>query len=93
MTRPTQRSLEPDLEVFAREGEVGIGAVRRVLADHIEVHIENHGTVLLAPEHVQRVHDGKLVLALDRLPADVRAAVERAHDREDPLYEAPDDSE
>ena len=75
-----------DYEIFAREGDVGVGAVRGIYDGRMEAYIENYGTVILLPEHVASFHDGKVILALDALPDEVRAAVERAHDREDPEY-------
>ena len=84
--RPPGVTPGTDYEIFAREGETGVGAVRRIHGGRMEAFIENFGEVTLLPEHVAAVHDGKIVLALDALPEDVRRAVERAHEREDPDY-------
>ena len=84
--RPPGVTPGTDYEIFAKEGAVGVGAVRRIHDGKMEAFIENHGTVTLLPEHVASVHDGKVVLALDALPEEIRRAVERAHAREDPNY-------
>ena len=76
--------IERDWVVVAHDGEVGVGAVRRVLRDRIEVAIEGFGEVTLSPEQIDHAGEGKVVLALDRLPEAVREAVAHAHDRELP---------
>lgn len=76
--------IREEWAVVAREGQSPLGAVRRVGDGRVVAHIENHGEATLAPEHVAAAHDGKVVLALDALPDDLRAAIERAHDSEVP---------
>lgn len=71
-----------DWPVFAHEGEVAVGAVRRVSRDHLVVYVENAGDVRIALDHVRSVHDAKVVIAMDRLPEDIRALIEHAHDGE-----------
>ena len=71
-----------DWAVFAREGDVAIGAVRAVGPDRLTVYVEGFGDVSVAADQVAAVHDAKVVLYLERMPADVRAAIAHAHDRE-----------
>lgn len=74
--------VQRDWLVFAREGTVGVGAVRRVAADRLVVYIEGYGDVAVTEEQVAAVHDAKVVLDLERMPEDVRRAIAHAHDRE-----------
>ncbi len=74
--------IENDAQVFAKEGQVAIGAVRRVMPGAIEVHIENYGQVKLTQNQISAIHDGKVVLAINKLSDDLRAAIDHAHDRE-----------
>ena len=71
-----------DWAVFAREGEVAIGAVRRVAPDHLVIYLEGFGDVSVAAAQVAAVHDAKVVIDPERMPQHVRAAIARAHDRE-----------
>ena len=70
--------------VFAREGGVQVGAVRSVAVDGLDVYIENHGEVALQPGHIASVHDGKVMLNMSALPADMGRAITTAHDDEYP---------
>ncbi len=74
--------IENDAQVFAKEGQVAIGAVRRVMPGTIDVYIENHGQVQITLDQISAIHDGKVVLMIDKLSDDLRAAIEHAHDRE-----------
>jgi hypothetical protein len=74
--------IENDAQVFAKEGQVAIGAVRRVMPGAIDVYIENHGEVKISQDQISAIHDGKVVLAVDKLSEEVRTAIEHAHDLE-----------
>ncbi len=76
-------NIRREWEVFAREGAVGIGAVRDVSDDHIVIYIEGFGDQRIGPEQIASVHDGKVVLDVDALPKDARDAIRTAHDEED----------
>lgn len=76
--------IQKDAQVFAQEGQVAVGAVRQVKPSSIEVYVENYGQVELTPDQISSAHDGKVVLALDKLSDDLRAAIAHAHDRELP---------
>ncbi|ASJ73525.1 hypothetical protein [Granulosicoccus antarcticus] len=75
--------IQSEDAVFINEGTVGIGAVREVHTDHIIVYIERFGDQRISADEISAVHDGKVVLAFDKLPDDVREAVLHAHDAED----------
>lgn len=74
--------IRDDAQVFAKDGQVAIGAVRRVTPHGIEVHIENYGEVKLTQDHIAAIHDGKVVLAIDKLSDDLLVAIGHAHDLE-----------
>ena len=76
------RDVTVDFEVFAHEGEHAIGAVREIHPDHLIVWIENSGDTRIDAEHVDRAHDGKVILAEHGLPETLLAAIARAHDAE-----------
>ncbi|WP_162798602.1 hypothetical protein [Sulfitobacter sp. SK012] len=74
--------IENDAQVFAEEGQVAIGAVRRVMPGSIEIYIENYGQTTLTQDQILAIHDGKVVLAIDKLSNELRTAIVHAHDRE-----------
>lgn len=55
---------------------------RCVMPSIIDVYIENHGLVKITQNQISAIHDGKVVLAIDKSSDDLRAAIEYAHDRE-----------
>ncbi|MGB3556546.1 MAG: hypothetical protein WBA25_18105 [Jannaschia sp.] len=69
-------------EVFAAEGETGIGAVREVRPDRLLVHFEGFGEVELGPDHILSAHDGKVLVDPEKLPADLRERLPHIHDGE-----------
>ncbi|MFO6465076.1 hypothetical protein ACK8OR_11850 [Jannaschia sp. KMU-145] len=75
--------------VFAREGDVNIGAVRGHDGDALLIHFENHGEVRLTPDQIASHHDGKVMLNLAMLPADLADAIGHAHDGEMPVGKMP----
>jgi hypothetical protein len=87
-----QEPIEPGYMVFVADGEVGVGAVRQVRADQQElvVNIQNGGDFTLPASAIRAVHEGKVVLDVERLPQPVRRALEHPHDAERPLYAAQD---
>ena len=76
--------IQRDQPVFAREGEVNVGAVRAIRTDHVLVHFENYGEAKLTVDQLASLHDGKLMLNVAALPPDLADAIGHAHDREDP---------
>jgi len=71
-----------DFEVFPGEGDQAIGAVREIHPDHLIAWIENHGDTRIDAEHIESVHDGKVVLVSGTLPDELREAIAHAHDAE-----------
>ena len=82
-------SIRVEDELFVKDGETGIGAVRDVRPDHLIVHIEGYGELEIGPDHIADAHDGKVMLRRDQLPQDVQDRIEHVHDGE---YRRPSDS-
>jgi hypothetical protein len=76
--------IEIGFQVYAVEGGEEFGAVRGYLpqANALVIYIENAGDFVVPLEAVHRVHDGKVVLDVERLDARLREAI--AHAREEP---------
>jgi hypothetical protein len=53
-------------------------------ANALVIYIENAGDFVVPLEAVRRVHDGKVILDVERLDARLREAIAHAHDREEP---------
>ncbi len=75
--------IRQEWSVFAREGDVSVGAVRDVARDHLVVYIEGYGDQIVTRDQVASAHDGKVVLNPAALPEAVQAAIAHAHDAED----------
>ena len=73
-------------QVFAREGGEEFGAVRGITPDRsgVMIYIENAGDFIVPLEAIRSVHDQKVVVDCARLDDKLRAAIEHAHDREEP---------
>ncbi len=69
-------------QVYSKEGGTMFGAVRVVHAHGLQVYVENAGDFEVKAEAVKSVHDGKVLLSLEKLDATLRAAIARAHEQE-----------
>ena len=69
---------------FVAEGSEGIGAVRRVLGDHLVIYVENGGEFTVSKSAIRSVHDQKIILDAKKLHKDLLTAIGHVHDREDP---------
>jgi hypothetical protein len=49
--------IAPEWPVFAKEGTVRLGALRRVTPQALFVHIEAHGEVPVSANQIARAHD------------------------------------
>jgi hypothetical protein len=85
-------NIEEGFEVFAHDGDVAFGAVREV-APHrrpeLVVYVENTGDFIVPFSAIVDVHMGKVIVDADKLDPALKQAIGRAHDAEDPNYEAP----
>ena len=75
-------------EVFVRDGETGVGAVRLVRPDTLLVHFEGYGEVELGPDQIARAEDGKVLVRPETLPQALQDRLEHIHDGE---YRRPSD--
>ncbi|WGH77134.1 hypothetical protein [Jannaschia ovalis] len=81
--------IERDQPVFAREGDVNVGAVRAIRNDHVLIHFENFGEAKITVDQIASVHDGKVMLNVAALPPELAQAIGHAHDREEPVHRMP----
>jgi hypothetical protein len=78
--------IEIGFQVFAVEGGEEFGAVRGYVphTNALVIYIENAGDFVVPVEAVDRVHDGKVIVDVERLDTRLREAIAHAHDREEP---------
>ncbi len=74
--------IAPEWQVFAEEGAVGIGAVRRVTPRALVVYIEAYGEVQVTADQIASAHDGKVILNVDTFDPRTQEAIRHAHDGE-----------
>jgi hypothetical protein len=77
-------TIREGYDVFVHDGDVKVGAVRRIERSHIVVFVENAGDFLVPFPAVREVEDGKVVLDCGKLDMTLRRAIGHAHDAEDP---------
>jgi len=78
-------TIQVGFQVYSKEGGEEFGAVRAVERGHrpqIVVYVENAGDFVVLPDAIKSVHDGKVILDLAVVGADMRNAVSHAHERE-----------
>ncbi|MEZ4358979.1 MAG: hypothetical protein R3B48_02285 [Kofleriaceae bacterium] len=71
-------------QVFLQEDGEAFGAVRDVHSHDLVVYVEGSGDFLVPAVAVTAVHDGKIVVDPTQLAAPMVAAIELAHQREEP---------
>jgi len=69
-------------QLFQHEGGAAFGAVVGIHEHELLVEIEGVGQAVLPGAAIKAVHDGKLIVDIKMLPAPLRTAIARAHDRE-----------
>lgn len=79
-----QIPIQEDDDVFVHDGDVKIGAIRKVTPSHIMVYVENAGDFLVPRTAVMEVVEDKVVLNCGKLDLSLRKAIGHAHDAEDP---------
>lgn len=70
-------------QVYLKEGGTMFGAVRAVRAHGLQIYVENSGDFDVKAEAVAAVHDGKVLLNLEKLGPALRTAISHAHMAED----------
>lgn len=73
--------IEAGQMVFVADGEVGVAGVREVRPREstFVINIENGGDFVLPMSAVKDVHSGKVILAVEKLPDEVRQALRHPH--------------
>lgn len=85
------KNIEPGFMIFLADGQSAAGAVREVKdSGGLVVNVENGGDFDIAADAVSDVHEGKVILHLDRLPDSMQEALRHLHDAEYPIYRADD---
>jgi hypothetical protein len=71
--------------VYLGEGGARCGAVRGAVpgADALVIYVEHIGDCEVPLDAVQRVHEGKVILDVERLAVPLRHAITHAYPRED----------
>ena len=81
-----RQQVEVGHMVFVSDGEMGVGGVREVRESEVVVNIQNAGDFVLPMAAIRDVHDGKVVLDLQRLEPQVIEALRHVHDAELPEF-------
>ena len=79
--------IREGFEVFTHDGEKAFGAVRQVAPRgrrELVIYVENAGDFVVPLGAVKDVHAQKVILDRGKLDARLRAAIDHAHDAEDP---------
>ena len=87
MPTPDYASIRLGDQVFTAEGTDPVGAVRELRSGShpaLIVYIENSGDITIPVPAIRAVHDGKVVLDLDKLEEGVRRALGHVRDSEVP---------
>jgi hypothetical protein len=82
-----QERIQIGFQVFADGGDEEFGAIREVCPggrNEFLVNIENGGDHCLPLDAILDVHDEKVIVDVNRLPADTRRLIAHAHDAEEP---------
>ncbi|HYD48955.1 MAG TPA: hypothetical protein VEB21_11435 [Terriglobales bacterium] len=69
---------------FTHDGGEEFGAVRDVSPTHVVVYVENSGDHHISRNAVESVHAQKVVFDCGKLDAELRRAINHAHDAEVP---------
>jgi len=77
-------AIQVGYQAFTADGNEEFGAVRAVADDTITVYVENAGDFVVPMSAVKAVHSQKVVVDCRELDADLRDAINHAHDAEVP---------
>lgn len=69
-------------QLFQSEEGAAFGAVVGIHSHELLVEIEGVGQAVLPGSAVKAVHDGKVVVDVNQLPAALKKSIQHAHDRE-----------
>jgi hypothetical protein len=77
-------TIEIGHHAFTEDGGEEFGAVRDVDDDAIVVYVENAGDFTIPRSAIRAVHSQKVIVDCAELDPDLRAAINHAHDAEEP---------
>jgi hypothetical protein len=80
----TMADIEVGYQAFTADGGEEFGAVRAVADDTITIYVENAGDFVVPRDAVTSVHAQKVIIDCGRLEPRLRAAINHAHDAEEP---------
>ncbi len=80
----TKAAVSVGDQVYTKEGGEEFGSVRYVHPNELVVDIEGAGDFNIPAESVRAVHDGKVIIDLAAVSSDVKAAIAKAHQQEEP---------
>ncbi len=69
-------------QLFQREDGAAFGSVVGIHSHELLVEIEGVGQAVLPGTAIKAVHDGKVIVDVQLLPAPLRNSIQHAHDRE-----------
>ena len=76
--------IEVGYQAFVSDGGEEFGAVREVSPTELVIYVENAGDFRVPRDAVEAVHSQKVVLSCAKLDRRLRAAINHAHDAEEP---------
>ena len=76
--------IEVGYQAFTADGDEEFGAVRAVSDDTVVVYVENSGDFVVPKSAIRAVHAQKIIVDCGQLDPDLRAAIDHAHDAEEP---------
>ena len=76
--------IEVGYQIFTADGNDEFGAVRGVTQEDLLVYVENAGEFRIPLDAVRAVHSQKVIVDCSKLDPRLRAAIDHAHDAEDP---------
>ena len=80
-----RQTIKVGYRTFLDNSDEAFGAVRAILSsEHLSVYVENTGEFLVERAAIVSVGEEKVTFAHAKLDAQLRAAIKRAHDAEDP---------
>lgn len=80
----SSEAIQEGFDVFVHDGAKAFGAVRHVSPHDITVYIEDAGDFVVPRSAIADAHSEKVILNYAKLDAKLKAAIDRAHSREDP---------
>ena len=78
-----KETIEIGYKAFTHDGGEEFGAVREVSPDLV-IYVENAGDFVLPRACIEAVHAQKVIVNFEKLDPELKRAIRRAHDAEEP---------